>query len=281
MENLKEERKRFESLGLSYPFNDRANVEKATLAGVACYWFTPDQVLSDDVVVYLHGGGFMYGSIRSHRAMVSHIAVATGRKILFVEYSLAPEKPFPAALNEATAVVRELLRTTPGLQFALMGDSAGGNLAMSTALNLKKLQLPSPLYQVLISPWLNLRTEYASYAENETNDPIITKEFVTYAAANYTAPENFSDPLVSPVLGSFTGLGPTLTLVGTKEILRDDSVHLHRALEKAGCISKLKTFDQVTHVWTLTDIESAESKETLQLIREFMASVSTIVPRHP
>jgi len=277
MENLREERIGFESLGLSYPFNDQVKVEKVTLAGVENYWFIPGHVVSNEIVVYLHGGGFIYGSIRSHQAMLGHIAVATGRKILFVEYSLAPEKPFPFALNETTSVIKELLHSIPNVKFALMGDSAGGNLAMSTALNLKKLNLPSPLYQVLISPWLNMETDYASYSENEKKDPILTREFMKYAASHYTAKENFSNPLVSPVLGLFEGFNPTLTMTGVKEILRDDSLHLHKALEKAGCISTLKIFDEVTHVWPLTGIGSAESKETLQIIRDFMTSVSNMV----
>jgi epsilon-lactone hydrolase len=277
MENLREERKGFESLGLSYPINTEVKIEKSILAGVETYLFTPKEVVSGEIVIFLHGGGFVYGSIRSHRAMVSHIAAAIRRKILFVEYSLAPEKPFPHALDETTAVIMSLIHSTPNFQFALMGDSAGGNLAMSTALNLKKLGLPLPLYQTLISPWLNMETKYPSYVENEKLDPIITKEFVQYAASQYTDNSNFSNPLVSPVLGSFEGFNPTLIMVGANEILRDDSLQLHQALQKAGCISTLKVFDNVTHVWTLTDITSPESKEALYTLREFLDVVSIIV----
>jgi monoterpene epsilon-lactone hydrolase len=277
MENLREERKGFESLGLSYPINDGVKIEKSILAGVETYWFTPKEVVSDEIVVFLHGGGFVYGSIRSHRAMVSHIAAATGRKVLFVEYSLAPEKPFPHALDETTAVIMSLIHSTPNFQFALMGDSAGGNLVMSTALNLKKLDLPLPLYQTLISPWLNMETQYPSYVENEKLDPIITKEFVQYAASLYTDSRNFSSPLVSPVLGSFEGFKPTLIMVGKNEILRDDSLELHQALQKEGCTSRLKVFDNVTHVWTLTDITSGDSKEALHTLREFVDTACKVV----
>jgi monoterpene epsilon-lactone hydrolase len=268
MENLKEERKGFESLGLSYPPDNEVKVEKVILAGVEAYRFTPRQLAGSETVVYLHGGGFIYGSIRSHRAMVSHIAAATGRIVLYVEYSLAPEKPFPHALNDTTAVIEEMIRVR--MPFALMGDSAGGNLAMSTALNLMKLNMQKPLYQVLISPWLNMETEAASYVENEKNDPILTKEFMKYAAGLYTAKDNFPNPLVSPVFGSFEGLNPTLTLVGRQEILRDDSLDMHRTLEREGRSSTLKVFDGVTHVWTLTDISSAEAKDALRFIREFV-----------
>src|SRR5262245_31679457 len=116
MENLKEERKGFESLGLSYPANTEVKIEKNSLAGVDVYWFIPNEIVSTEVVIFLHGGGFMYGSIRSHRAMVSHIAAATGRKVLFVEYSLAPEKPFPHALNETTAVITALVHSTSDIR---------------------------------------------------------------------------------------------------------------------------------------------------------------------
>ena len=280
MENLKEERKGFESLGLSYPVNDEVKVEKNNLAGVEVYWFIPKEIVSSEIVVYLHGGGFMYGSIQSHRAMVSHIAAATGRKILFIEYSLAPEKPFPQALNEATAVIEAVIHSNSDVQFAMMGDSCGGNLVLSAALNLGKLNLAQPLYQVLISPWLNLEQTYPSYTENEKLDPILTKEFIQYAASQYTEQRNFTNPLVSPVLGSFKDFNPTLTMVGRKEILRDDSLQLHHALEKAGCRSTLKIFDEATHVWTLTDIASDDSKKALLVVREFMDKVSVSTVAH-
>ncbi len=270
MQNLKEERIRFESLGAIYTANEQVKVEKATVAGIDTYRFTPNQVVSREMVVFTHGGGYIYGSIRSHHAMVSHITAATGRVLLYIEYSVSPEARFPKALNEVTGVVQELVRT--GIPFALMGDSAGGNLAMSTALNLKKLNTPAPLYQVLLSPWLNMGTDSASYIENENNDPVLTKDFMKHAAASYTDPENITNPLVSPVYGSFEGFNPTLILVGNQEILRDDSLALHRALEKAGTSSALKVFEGVTHVWLLTDITSPQSQETLRLIRKFMDS---------
>lgn len=270
MENLIEVRQFFDSLGLNYPAHPEVKVESVMLADVACYRFVPPRVVSREIVVYLHGGAYKLGSIRSHQAMVSHIAAATGRVILFVEYSLAPEHPFPQALNETTAVIRELTHTAPDPAFALMGDSAGGNLAIATALNLKQHKLPAARYHVLISPWLNMRIDAASYTENEKSDPILTRELLQDAAKQYTAGEPVTNPLVSPVQGSFEGLSPTLTLVGAGEILRDDSLNLDDALKKAGAVSRLEVFDKVTHVWTLADIKSADSKKALKITRKFM-----------
>jgi monoterpene epsilon-lactone hydrolase len=274
MENLIEGRQFFDSLGLKYLAHPEVKVETVILAGVTCYRFVPPQVVSPETVVYLHGGAFKLGSIRSHRGMVSHIAAATGRVVLFVEYSLAPEHPFPQALNETMAIVRELSQTASDKSFSLMGDSAGGNLAMATALNLKRHRLPSALYHVLISPWVNMGADAASYAENEKNDPILNKPLLQQAAEQYMASEPATNPLVSPVLGSFEGFSPTLMLVGALEILRDDALDLNKALKKAGSASRLEVFDKVTHVWPLADIESPDSREALRIMREFMDEVA-------
>lgn len=276
MRDLIEDRKKFESLGAIYPPDKTVAIEKVSLAGVDNYWFIPSTVASREVIVYFHGGGYIYGSLQSHAAMVSHIASAIGRKILFVEYSLAPEKTFPTALNEATAVVNTLVQSAPDFQFAFMGDSAGGNLAMATALNLKNLSRPLPVYQVLISPWTNMNTAYKSYDENEKLDPILTRDFMQYASSNYTGGEQLNNPLISPVFGNYTGFAPTLILVGAEEILRDDALNLHDALEHAGCTSVLRVFNKVTHVWTLSSITSAESIEALRLIRRFVDEVAGV-----
>ena len=271
MTNLKEERKEFESLGHIYPVQTGVSIKQQVIAGVPAYWFTPEHVSGSEVVIFLHGGGFIYGSIESHQAMVSHIAKAIERKMLLVEYSLAPEHPFPAALNETVAVIQELVRTHRDFQFSVMGDSAGGNLAMSTALKLKSLHAQPALYHVLISPWVNMETVYPSYAKNEKLDPIITKDFVEYAAGLYSGGHNLKDPLISPVHGDFKGIAPTLVLVGAHEVLTDDSVFLYEALEKADVPSELKIYDGANHVWPLVDIQSERSKEALDEIKDFIA----------
>jgi len=153
----------------------------------------------------------------------------------------------------------------------MMGDSAGGNLVMSVALKLKSLNAQPARYHVLISPWVNMETVYPSYAKNEKLDPIITKEFVQYAAGLYAAGHDLKDPLVSPVHGDFKGISPTLILVGAQEVLTDDSVFLYEALENAGVVSELKMYDGANHVWPLVDIRSERSVEALNEIVDFMA----------
>jgi len=271
MSNLQEERKQFNSLGLIYPAHNNVSVEPETLGGVSTYWFTPQAVTGEEIVIYFHGGGFIYGSIATHRAMVSHIANAIGRKMLLIDYALAPEHPYPAALNDGVAVIKALLQKNPGVSFGIMGDSAGGNLTMSTVLKLKALKMPASLYQVLISPWLNADPIYPSYAQNEKRDPIITKEFIAYAAALYTAGHDAKDPLVSPVYGDLKDVNPTLILVGEQEVLRDDALVMHETLRQAGALTKLKVYDDVTHVWTLTDIDSTHSREALREMANFVA----------
>lgn len=277
MSNLAEERKQFEALGKSYAPHPDVTVDAGNIAGVPVYWFLPKHIAGSEAVIYLHGGGYIYGSIESHRAMVTHIANAIQRKILFVEYSLAPEHPFPAALNDTIAVIRDLLRTQPGFQFALVGDSAGGNLVMSTVVQLRSLHLPAPLYQVLMSPWVETDPTYPSYFENEKLDPIITRGFVQYSGSLYVNGEDKRNPLVSPIHNDFAGTGPTLILVGTKEVLRDDALFLHAALNVSGAHATLKTYDDVTHVWPLTNIESPQSKDALKTMSEFVTEQAGVL----
>lgn len=269
MSNLTEERGGFESLGLSYPPVLDIKIETVVIGDVVCHWFIPENTIATETVVYFHGGGFIYGSLQSHRAMVSHITQAIGRKILLIEYALAPEYPFPAALNEVIAVIRELT-ADQDFRFGLMGDSAGGNLAISTALELKTLGLPLPLYQVVISPWVNMETTYSSYTQNEKLDPIISRDFVRYAASLYAAGQSLKDPRMSPVYGDLGGFEPTLILVGSTEVLRDDSLHLYAALQNAGSSTVLKIFDRANHVWTLTDIASRDGQLALTEISMFL-----------
>ena len=145
----------FETLGKIYPSSPDVKVSETEISNVKCYWFQPQHTHAENIIVYLHGGNFALGGINSHRAMVSHIAEHTKSNILFIEYSLAPEKPFPVAINEIVNVYTALLRTNPKSKITFIGDSAGGGLVVSGihSLSENNLQLPSSV--ILISPWIN------------------------------------------------------------------------------------------------------------------------------
>jgi acetyl esterase/lipase len=261
-------REQFDGLGKSYPSHPDVAVEPVQIAGVQCFWLTPDNVSGDEIVVYFHGGGYIYGSFASHGAMVSHIAHASERRVLFVEYSLAPEHPFPKAIEEAVAVINQMRHDYPMSQCGLAGDSSGGGLVYAVALALAAQAQggPRPAFHVAISPWVDLRVRNPSYAANSSVDPIITKKFSEYAAKLYLADHSATDPLASPVYGDYHGFSRSLILCGSLEVLEDDSRALHRALLDAGVDSRLTVFEGSTHVWPLKSIESDASRAALRAI---------------
>ena len=192
METIKERRERFEQLGKLYPKAASVTTEQAFLGGVNCYWLIPENAAHNKIVVYLHGGAFAVGSILSHESMVSHFAAKLNTKILFVDYSLAPEKPFPAAVNDVVNVYKELLITYPNHKISFIGDSAGGGLIVSLCGELLKQQAKLPHAAIMISPWISLECNNPSHEGNRQKDVILTREYATASANDYTGSTPFA-----------------------------------------------------------------------------------------
>lgn len=267
MDSVNKDRAFFETLGQIYPVNPNTKISKTEISDVKCYWFQPRNSNTEDILVYLHGGSFAYGSINSHKAMVSHIAERTKTKILFIEYSLAPEYPFPAAINEIVKVYSELLRTNPKSKITFIGDSAGGGLTVASihSMNENNLKLPSSI--ILISPWLNLKCNTNSYKTRQHLDPILTKQDLLEYAQYYIG-NNGS--LADPNELLFSSFPPTFLLVGTNEVLYDDAKNFYDYIKSIQNNTTFKEYQDQTHVWLLTDIGSDASKETLQDISDFV-----------
>jgi monoterpene epsilon-lactone hydrolase len=268
LEKVRSERISFESLGKIYPVNESVKVEAVQIAGVNCYWFTPQATVSDNIIVFLHGGGFALGNIHSHRALVSELAASTQFKILFVEYSLAPEHPYPSAITEIAAVCKALSETHKGRQFIFMGDSAGGTLAVSTTHFLMKQNDQLPAALILISPLLNLKCNTNSYKTRQTLDPILKKEYVKAFVDYYL--QGAEDESADPNEIIFDHFPPLLALAGTNEILFDDSKIFHEYIKTIQPRAFFRAYPNQTHVWLITDIKSQESKETLMDINNFL-----------
>lgn len=274
MINLMRGRADFEAMGGLYAAAENVKLKTVFIAGVNCGWLEPENAVPDDVVVYIHGGAFIYGSLRSHAAMVSHISQKLNRKVLMIDYRLAPEAPFPAGLEDCVKVIRTFFGEHPDVRFGIIGDSAGGNLTLSAQLKLKETKGPSPQYGIVISPWADLECKNASYGTNRMLDMILSHEFLSEAADMYAGGNPKSAPLLSPVNGDFAGCAPALVMCGTHEILEDDAIHLHRRMLDSGVDAELKMFKGQLHVWPFTDIGSAASQKALDDMAEFVAGHS-------
>jgi monoterpene epsilon-lactone hydrolase len=202
------------------------------------------------MVLYLHGGGYVIGSPRSHRHLAVAIASAAAASALLLDYRLAPEHPFPAALDDAVAAYRWLLDhgVAPG-GIVIAGDSAGGGLTVATLVALRDAGLPRPAAGVCISPWVDLTCSAPSYAAKATTDPIVVGQSVARMATAYLGAADRRTPLASPLFADLAGLPPLLIHVGSEEVLLDDSIALADRATKAGVGATLDVWPEMIHVW--------------------------------
>ena len=223
---------------------------------------------SDRVILYLHGGGYTAGSLSYALGFGSVLAVHCGLPVLCPAYRLAPEHPFPAALEDAARAYECLL--SAGLSpenISFVGESAGGGLLFALCLWLKDRGLPLPGRLAALSPWVDLTFSGHSYAENARRDPSLSEESLRYYACAY-ALDDVRNPLVSPVFGDLEGLPPSQIFAGGDELLRDDAVMLHGQLLAAGCVSSLHIEPGLWHAYVLFGVP--EARAALQQIRGFL-----------
>lgn len=225
---------------------------------------------ADRHVLFLHGGAYRTGAPATYRHFTWRIAAAARASVLAIDYRLAPEHPFPAALEDAVAAFRWLLAAgaKPG-KILIMGDSAGGGLALATLLKLRDERCPLPGAAVALSPWTDLALTGASLKLNARSDPMLEVEHLPALVEEYLAGADPRLPYASPLYGDLTGLPPTLIQVGGDEILRDDAVRMHERLQRAGCEAELEIWPRMPHVWQAFAPVLPEARQAIDRIGDF------------
>lgn len=220
------------------------------------------------VILYLHGGGYTCGNLEYATGCGSLICAQTGTRVLCAAYRLAPEDPFPAAVEDALEAYEYLLgKGYDPEHIVLCGESAGGGLCYSLCLKLRDLGLPQPCGIISLSPWTDLTASGESYEKNREIDPSMTEKMLDFYASCYCADR--TDPLVSPLFGDLTGLPPSLILVGGDEIMLSDSQAMHEKLLSCGCVSKLLVAPERWHGYLLYGLE--EDRKDLVPINRFLS----------
>lgn len=218
--------------------------------GVPCDWLIPIHSPGDTVLLYLHGGGFVYGQSLPHLEMGTYLAQKIGARVLMVDYRLAPAHPFPAALDDCLTAYRWLRKQAiPGSKIAIAGDSAGGNLAITTMMKLRDGGEQLPVAGALLSPVADLSSE--DNTADPYNDPLLPARAMKKYKRSYVAGHDPRDPLISPVFGNWRDLPPLLIHVGEDEILRSDAEQIEELARAAGVDVRLEIYPRMWHVWQI------------------------------
>ena len=251
-------------------------LEPINIDGISAEWIeAPGAALG--VILYLHGGAYALGSINTHRAFIARLSRATGMRALALDYRLAPEHPFPAALEDATAAYRWLLtQGTDPSQIIIAGDSAGGGLTLSTMVALRDASDPLPVGGVCISPWTDLTNSGASIQKNAHLDPVLSPDYLGRYAQLYFADHDPTTPLISPLFADLAGLPPLLLQVGTDEIILDDSTRFADRARAAGVDVTLEVWDEMFHVFQVAGPVIPEARQAVASIVRFVQPVSTL-----
>ena len=253
---------------------------EVSINGVAGEWIEAS-VADSGIILYLHGGAYALGSINVHREWIARLASSTHTRALAINYRLAPEHPFPAALDDTLSTYRWLLdQGTDPAQIFIAGDSAGGGLALATLLSLHDVGDPLPAGAICISPWTDLALSGASIQSNTKLDPILDPDSLQMYAGYYAGDQDLTLPLLSPLYADLTGLPPLLIQVGSDEILLDDARSLAGRAREAGVNVTLEVWDEMFHVFQLFSFLLKTTQMAVAQIVEFVAD-SLSSPDHP
>jgi phosphinothricin tripeptide acetyl hydrolase len=245
-----ERRAQYERAEKAFPTPPDVKVERVSAPAAPAEWLRPPAAVAGRVVLYLHGGGYVIGSPRSHRHLAAAIASAAAASALLLDYRLAPEHPYPAAVDDATAAYRWLLdQAIAPERVVIAGDSAGGGLAVATLLALRDARVPLPAGGVCISPWVDLTCSGESYRTKADVDPIVRQAGVAEMATAYLGSASPRTPLASPLFADLRGLPPLLIHVGSDEVLLDDAVQLAARAKAAGVETTIEVWERMIHVW--------------------------------
>ena len=259
-----ERRERLDAIDSSAPLARDINLEPIDANGVPAEWSLVPGSDASRVLLFLHGGGYCSGSIVSHRGMVTEAGRAAGVRTLAVAYRLAPEHPFPAALEDARAAYGFLLdQGIAPSKVAIGGDSAGGGLTLALMTVLRDAGQPLPRCAWLVSPWVDLQMTGASLAEKAQVDPLISKPYLEELASAYLAGTDAANLLASPLQAELAGLPPLLVQVGSAETLLDDAVRITRRAGAAAVQIKLEIWPHMIHAWHLWAAQLEEGRRAI------------------
>lgn len=264
-------REKFNGMLESLPVDDEAVITLRRVGAIPGCWVT---ARAAGVILYLHGGAYVAGTAHGYRGFAARIASRVGASAFVPGYRLAPEHPFPAAVSDSLAAYEGLLGLGyPSSQIAVVGDSAGGGLAVALLLAVKRSGLPQPTCAVSLSPWADLGITGASVEAKAGEDRSLSRAGLNAAACAYLpGAESAAEPEASPIYGDLQGLPPLSVHVGSAEILLDDAVRLARTAGLDQVAAQLKIWPEMVHDWGLFSFMLPEGEQLIQEVAAFIGS---------
>ena len=261
----------YEQFTGQFELPEDAVFEQVGAGGVSAEWVSTPGVAADRVVMYLHGGGYMIGSMRTHRSPLSYLSRVSDARVLGLNYRLAPEHPFPAAVEDSVSAYNWLLEEgISPRRIVIAGDSCGGGLTIATLVALKYFGYPLPAAGISHSGWTDLAHTGESFVTKAEADPLIDKEMLEGMAAAYLGDRSRTTPLASPYYADLRGLPPLLLQVGTAEVLLDDSIRLADKAKESGVDVALEVWDDMPHVWQAFASFLPEARQALDNCGQFI-----------
>ena len=262
--NVRSLRRRWNALTKILWTASGVKIDRGDVHGFKAEWLTPKRAPEAKLLLYLHGGAYIMGGCATHRQLVSYIARAAGVRTLLPEYRLAPEHPFPVAVDDAVGLYRALLADGYAAEdIVIAGDSAGGGLTMATLLSLRDAGDPLPAAACLLSPWLDLAATGETMSTHANRDPWFKPEDMLVVSNYYCKQDQLRDPLVSPVYGDLSGLPPIYIQVGADEILLSDSTRAAEKVKSAGGEVVIEIWPGMWHVFQLFVRQMPESRAAI------------------
>ncbi|NHI94224.1 MAG: alpha/beta hydrolase [Candidatus Lokiarchaeota archaeon] len=251
------------------------NIEAFNIKSISAEWISAPDAQSDKIILYLHGGGYVTGSIDTHRAFISSLSQKIKCHCLSIDYRLAPENPFPAALDDAITAYRWLIeeKMIHPSNLIIAGESAGGGLTLSTIMKIKKIGLALPSACMVFSPWADLLNTGATLKTKKEEDPFLSPEVLFKFSKMYYANDDPKNPLISPLYGDFKDFPPLLIQVGTSEILLSDSTRVAERAKEAGVDVTIEQYNQMIHAFQLFESFVPEGKEAMNKINNFVQKI--------
>ncbi len=264
----------FDTVTLALPVNSDVHISPAHPGGVPGEWLaTGRHIVSGRVMLYFHGGGYFFGSPRSHRALTWRLSRACRAKVLALDYRQPPDWTYPAPLEDAVAAYKGLLkRGYKPKDIILGGDSAGGNLVLVTLLKLREKGIPLPAGGVMISPWTDLSCQGESVITNEDSEQMIPVNALRFVSASYSKHSNEEDPFISPVYADLSGLPPLFIQVSSSEILYDDAARIAANARAANTPCRIQVWDNMMHVFQVLAGWMPEARMAVNEIGQFVNS---------